>query len=162
LIPTARALAGLLLVALAFGACKQSPPAPPVSAPPTPASPPSAVASAPAPVPAPSESRPEHAGPHGTIKGKTVWPNTEEHRFNLQILLIGDDSFTEGKIVPVRTRLGEPYSAWVPAGGYLLRAQVGGVRLWELRVNVEADKETTVDLTPAESRVSPSEFPTRG
>jgi hypothetical protein len=65
-------------------------------------------------------------------------------------------------MIAARTRLGEPYSAMVtPAGGYVLRAQVGSIRLWEMRVTIEADKETVVDLTPAESRVSPDEFPTR-
>jgi hypothetical protein len=161
---TPRVLTAVIAVAL-LAACGQSPPPPPTTTGPAVAPPPPAVASAPAPPPSPStpDRRPDTTGAGGTIKGRTVWPNVGDFRFTLQIVLLGDDPVTEGRMIAVRTRLGEPYSAWVvPAGGYVLKAQVGSIRLWEMRVNVEPDKETVVDLTPAESRVSPTEFPVKG
>lgn len=161
-------MAVLLVAGAASSACKQSPPPPTAASVPTPAPPPRAAgpetpppASTPA-LPTAVDAHPDPSAPRGTIKGKTVWPGIDDYRLTLQIVLIGDDPFNQGKMIATRTRLGEPYSAWVPAGGYLLRAQVGGIRLWDIRVNVEADKEVVVDLTPAESPVSPNDFPSRG
>ena len=156
---TAMLLGGLL------AACGQPPSPPPKAAAPTATPPPSPVppAAVAPPTPEAPQKRPDTTGAGGTIKGRTAWPNIENYQFSLQIVLLGDDPITEGRMVAARTRLGEPYSAWVvPAGSYLLRAQVGSIRLWEMRVNIEPDKETVVDLTPAESRVSPEEFPARG
>ena len=157
------ALVALLIGTAVLAACRQSPPPPPKASGPAVAPAPPAVATpAPPATPSAPEPRPDATGAGGKIKGRTAWPNIEGHRFSLQIVLLGDDPITQGRMVATRTRLGEPYSAFVvPAGSYVLKAQVGSVRLWEMRVNVEADKETVVDLTPAESRVSPDEFPLR-
>lgn len=100
--------------------------------------------------------------PVGGLRGATVWPGVspEARPLQLQILLQGDDSFNRGRLVQGRTRLGAPYSLpRVPAGSYRLMAQVGAVRLWDTRVTVAPDRELVLDLTPASSSVSPSEFP---
>jgi hypothetical protein len=86
-----------------------------------------------------------------------VTPGT--YRFKVQILLVGEDSFTKGHMVKVTTRLGQPYSAQLPAGSYRLMAQVGSIRLWDSQVTVLPGLDTTFDLTPNQSLVSPSEFP---
>ncbi len=100
--------------------------------------------------------------PAGSVRGATVWPGVtpESRPLQLQILLQGDDSFNRGRLVQGRTRLGAPYSLpRVPAGAYRLMAQVGAMRLWDTRVTVEPDRELLLDLTPATSPVSPTEFP---
>jgi hypothetical protein len=87
-----------------------------------------------------------------------VTPQTRP--FSLQILLQGDDDFTRDRIIPARTRLGEPYTLdRVPPGSYRLTAQVGMIRLWDTRVTVQPGRETALDLTEATSPVSPAEFP---
>lgn len=107
-------------------------------------------------------SPPEASASFGMLKGNTVWPGVtpDTYRLTLQILLAGDDPFTQEKIIQARTRLGEPYVfPKVPEGTYRLMAQVGATRLWDTRITVAAGKETVLDLTPFMSPVSPSEFP---
>jgi hypothetical protein len=100
----------------------------------------------------------------GKLQGKTTWPgiSPDSFRLTLQVLLVGDDEANRGRILQVRTRLGEPYAfASVPEGQYRLSAQVGAVRLWDAPVSVSAGKATVLDLTPERSPVSPSDFPQR-
>lgn len=116
--------------------------------------------------PAPVAERPTAPDPTtlGKIQGKTVWPSISRDTFRLplQILLVGDDDATRGRILQGRTYLGEPYSiASVPEGQYRLTAQVAGVRLWDTRVAVSAGRDTVLDLTPDRSLVSPDQFPQR-
>ena len=49
----------------------------------------------------------------------------------------------------------------LPAGAYRVVGRSGGVKLWEQRVVVSAGTETALDLTEANSSVTPKDFPPR-
>lgn len=101
--------------------------------------------------------------PYGSVRGVTRWPDvTEKSNVRLDIGLTGDDATTTGKRYPLHTRLGRPYTLTkIPAGAWKLVAKSGETVLWETQVVVEPSKETVVDLTPENSRVTPGEFPPR-
>jgi len=111
--------------------------------------------------PAPAAGQP--AG-FGSIKGKTGWPsvNPDSQPVALELRFNGDDEATTGKNFRLHIGLGRPYAmADLPAGAYRVVGRSGGVKLWEQRVVVSAGTETALDLTEANSSVTPKDFPPR-
>jgi hypothetical protein len=98
----------------------------------------------------------------GSIKGKTAWPsvNPDSQPVALELRFNGDDEATTGKNFRLHIGLGRPYSmSDLPAGAYRVVGRSGGVKLWEQRVVVGAGKETALDLSEANSAVTPKDFP---
>jgi tetratricopeptide (TPR) repeat protein len=87
----------------------------------------------------------------GAVRGQTEWPHlTPDTTATLQILLEGDDVSSRDRRYWAKVRLNRPYEiADVAPGNYRLKAQVGLVRLWEMRVAVERGRAAVVDLTRA-------------
>ena len=111
--------------------------------------------------PAPAEGQPAGVG---SIKGKTAWPsvNPDSQPVALELRFNGDDEATTGKNYRLHIGLGRPYTmSDLPAGAYRVVGRSGGVKLWEQRVVVGAGKETALDLTEANSAVTPKDFPPR-
>jgi hypothetical protein len=100
----------------------------------------------------------------GSIKGKTAWPsvNPDSQPVALELRFNGDDEATTGKNYRLHIGLGRPYSmSDLPAGAYRVVGRSGGIKLWEQRVVVGAGKETALDLSEANSAVTPKDFPPR-
>lgn len=100
----------------------------------------------------------------GSIKGKTAWPsvNPDSQPVALELRFNGDDEATTGKSYRLHIGLGRPYTmSDLPAGAYRVVGRSGGVKLWEQRVVVGAGKETALDLSEANSAVTPKDFPPR-
>jgi hypothetical protein len=100
----------------------------------------------------------------GSIKGKTAWPsvNPDSQPVALELRFNGDDEATTGKNYRLHIGLGRPYSmSDLPAGAYRVVGRSGGVKLWEQRVVVGPGKETALDLSEANSAVTPKDFPPR-
>jgi len=98
----------------------------------------------------------------GSIKGKTAWPsvNPDSQPVALELRFNGDDEATTGKNYRLHIGLGRPYSmSDLPAGAYRVVGRSGGIKLWEQRVVVGAGKETALDLSEANSAVTPKDFP---
>jgi tetratricopeptide (TPR) repeat protein len=114
--------------------------------------------------PAPgAEGQPASAGV-GSIKGKTAWPsvNPDTQPLALELRFNGDDAATTGKNFRLHIGLGRPYAmADLPAGAYRVVGRSAGVKLWEQRVVVSAGTEAALDLTEANSAVTPKDFPPR-
>lgn len=114
--------------------------------------------------PAPgAEGQPASAGV-GSIKGKTAWPsvNPDTQPVALELRFNGDDAATTGKNFRLHIGLGRPYAmSDLPAGAYRVVGRSGGVKLWEQRIVVSAGTETALDLTEANSAVTPKDFPPR-
>ena len=111
--------------------------------------------------PAPAAGQPAGVG---SIKGKTGWPsvNPDSQPVALELRFNGDDEATTGKNFRLHIGLGRPYAmADLPAGAYRVVGRSGGVKLWEQRVVVGAGTETALDLTEANSAVTPKDFPPR-
>jgi hypothetical protein len=94
----------------------------------------------------------------GRVAGKISWNGIEPrtHRVNLSVYLVGDE-------VPNRdVRLGRPdfkigrgYEInSVPPGAYRLVAEAAGTQMWDLKVEIPADKELTLDLTESNATVA--------
>jgi TPR repeat len=100
----------------------------------------------------------------GSIKGKTSWPsvNPDAQPVALELRFTGDDAATTGKNFRLHIGLGKPYAmADLPAGAYRVVGRSGGVKLWEQRIVVNAGTETALDLTEANSAVTPKDFAPR-
>src|SRR5262245_62758379 len=100
----------------------------------------------------------------GSIKGKTSWPsvNPDTQPVALELRFNGDDAATTGKNFRLHIGLGRPYAmSDLPAGAYRLVGRSGAVKLWEQRVVVSAGTETALDLSEANSAVTPKDFPPR-
>jgi len=101
----------------------------------------------------------------GSIKGKTAWPsvNPDAQKVSLELRFSGDDAATTDKNYRLHIGLGRPYTmSDLPAGAYRVVGRSSGVKLWETRVVVGAGTETMLDLTDANSVVTPKDFPPRG
>lgn len=100
-------------------------------------------------------------GPKGSVRGRTGWPGVSvDHLISVRVVLSGDDSTIRGRNFSRRIRLGDSYAFEnIPPGTYRLKVRAARTRLWNERVTVEADKQTVLDLSAANSRVSPEEFP---
>lgn len=101
------------------------------------------------------------SGPMGGLRGKTEWKGvTPENVIMVKIILAGDEPASQGRTFVRSVYLGQPYTfEKVTPGSYRLTASAGRTQLWEERVYVEADKQTVLNLSPANSSVSPDEFP---
>lgn len=100
--------------------------------------------------------------PKNRVKGKMEWPGVTPPAtmIPVHVTLVGEESGNREFNKTRRFRLGRVYEFWdVPAGKYQLVAKAGDTVLWEQKIAVEADKETLLDLSAANSRVSPQEFP---
>jgi hypothetical protein len=76
--------------------------------------------------------------------------------------LAGDDVVTRSVKQQRRFRIGQPYEFRnLPAGTYRLTVTALGTELWEQAISVEADRDTTLDLTQRNSAVAPAQFPPR-
>jgi hypothetical protein len=98
----------------------------------------------------------------GTLAGKTAWPGVDRH-MPLRLRLRGQTEETKDARDRLTIPLGKPFTfPKVKAGEYRLVGETGGVALWDVPITVEADKTTTVDLSPANSSVPAAGFPPRG
>jgi hypothetical protein len=122
----------------------------------------------PARTPTASESRqtPTTAqGPQVGLSGTLEWRGIAQgrRRVPVRLTLIGEDSENRNVNSARMARLAEKYSfANIPPGNY--RLVVVGTEpretlLWEVRVNVERDKPTVLNLNSSTASVSPDAFP---
>jgi len=97
----------------------------------------------------------------GRVSGKLAYQNITPHdrRVLIALTLTGEDRATrEIKRRRPDFKLGRGYEFNnLPPGAYSLVAEAGGVRMWEQRVSVEANKATVMDLTD-ENSVAPANF----
>ena len=105
------------------------------------------------------ESAPGTADPKkGRILGRISWNGIEPRtkRVNLNVSLIGDEA--ENRDVRLGRpdfKIGRGYEIRnVPPGAYRLVAEAGGTPMWDLKVVVPAEKDTTVDLTEGNATVA--------
>ena len=111
--------------------------------------------------PAPNDPSDE-AGPKARLKGKLDWDGIDPHDrlISAEATLVGEDVVTRDVKQQRRFRIGQPYEfRRLPGGKYRLRVTALDTELWDQTVSVEADKETTLDLTQRNSPVSPTQFP---
>jgi tetratricopeptide (TPR) repeat protein len=109
---------------------------------------------------APSETTPLAAPDpkKGHVLGKIAWgdiePRTKMVRVNVS--LIGDEAETrEVRMARPDFKIGKGYEFRnVPPGAYRLLAEVGGTPMWDLKVVVPAEKDTTLDLTDGNASVA--------
>lgn len=101
------------------------------------------------------------SGPKGTLRGKTEWTGiTPEHAISVKLIISPEESTTRGQSFSRSIRLGQPYTFEnVPSGAYRLEASAGLTHLWDEKVYIETDKQTVLNLTPANSPVSPDTWP---
>jgi tetratricopeptide (TPR) repeat protein len=101
--------------------------------------------------------------PKNRVKGKMEWPGVTPPAtlIPVHVTLVGEEPGNREFNKTRRFRLGRFYEFWdVPAGKYQLVAKAGDTVLWEQKIAVEAaDKDAQFDLSAANSRVSPREFP---
>jgi hypothetical protein len=105
---------------------------------------------------------PSNHTPKNRVKGKMEWPGVTppETLIPVHVTLAGEGPGNREFNKTRRFRLGRFYEFWdVPAGKYQLVAKAGDTVLWEQKIAVEADKDTILDLSAANSGVSPKEFP---
>lgn len=118
-------------------------------------------------VAAPDEpaSAPERPVPGGAqVTGRALWAEDGQPprpRARLLLHLVGlPGTPTAGRHEVVRTdERGEFRFTGVPAGPYMLTNRVAGPPTWRVRVEVEAGRETRVELTPANSTRVRDDFP---
>jgi hypothetical protein len=108
---------------------------------------------------APSATTPLAPDPKkGHVLGKIAWgdiePRTKMVRVNVS--LIGDEVETrEVRMARPDFKIGKGYEFTnVPPGAYRLLAEVGGTAMWDLKVVVPAEKDTTLDLTDGNASVA--------
>lgn len=129
-----------------------------------------AVARAPEPAAPPAERTPESAEPRmdprtGLVEGKSAWPGVgpdEPVKLSLRMRLQGEDEANKNVRQRLNVEIGTGFT-WqrLAPGRYRLLGESKGVTLWDVPVTVEADKTTTVNLSPANSAVPPTDFPPR-
>lgn len=100
---------------------------------------------------------PPSPGPQGSLTGKTEWKGVSvDNLISLRIVLSADG----GQRFSRRIRLGGSYEFKnLPPGTYRLRARAAQTQLWDERLTIEVDKQTVLNLSPANSLVSTNEFP---
>ena len=98
----------------------------------------------------------------GSLSGKTAWPGVDRH-VPVRIRLRGQTEATKDARDRLTIPLGKPFTfPKLTAGEYRLVGEAAGVALWDVPITVEADKTTSVDLSPANSSVPAAGFPPRG
>jgi hypothetical protein len=113
------------------------------------------------PVAAAEPSTPSSDPKKGRILGKIRWNDIEPYkkRIAIKVSLIGDDVETRD----VRMERPDFKIGWgyefrnVPPGAYRLVAEAGGTPMWDLKVEVPAEKDTTLDLNESNAGV-PKDF----
>jgi hypothetical protein len=100
----------------------------------------------------------------GRVLGKIRWNDIEPYkrRVAIKVSLIGDDAETRD----VRMERPDFKIGWgyefrnVPPGAYRLVAEAGGTPMWDLKVEVPGEKDTTLDLTESNAGVPKDFVPT--
>jgi hypothetical protein len=109
---------------------------------------PAAAAATPAPA-AGNQGPATGTAPKGKVSGKLTWQGIEPRTrlVRVHVSLAGDDVETRDVKLGRDFMLGRVYEFRdVPPGAYHLVAQVGGTTMWDLKVQVPADKATLLDL----------------
>jgi hypothetical protein len=116
--------------------------------------------------PAVAESAPSQAPDpkKGRVLGKIRWNDIEPYkkRIAIKVSLIGDDVETRD----VRMERPDFKIGWgyefrnVPPGAYRLVAEAGGTPMWDLKLEVPAEKDTTLDLNESNAGVPKDFVPT--
>ena len=100
----------------------------------------------------------------GRILGKIRWNDIDPYkkRVAINVSLIGDE--VENRDVRMGRpdfKIGRVYEFRnVPPGAYRLVAEAGGTPMWDLKVDVPAAKDTTLDLTESNASVAKDFTPT--
>jgi hypothetical protein len=97
----------------------------------------------------------------GRVLGKIRWNDIEPYkrRVAIKVSLIGDDVQTHN----VRMERPDFKIGWgyefrnVPPGAYRLVAEAGGTTMWDVKLEVPAEKDTTLDLVESNAGV-PKDF----
>ncbi|OGL01896.1 MAG: hypothetical protein A3E31_10585 [Candidatus Rokubacteria bacterium RIFCSPHIGHO2_12_FULL_73_22] len=118
-------------------------------------------------VPEPRQaSKPEPATasgpPRGKLLGKLTWGGIDprDHLVRVTVAISGeDDTNRDVHLQGTNFKLGWGYDFKnVPPGSYRITAESAGTRMWELKVSVAPGKDTVLDLTEANSLVTPKDF----
>ena len=94
----------------------------------------------------------------GRVLGKIRWNDIDPYkkRVAITVSLIGDE--VENRDVRMGRpdfKIGRVYEFRnVPPGAYRLVAEAGGTPMWDLKVDVPAEKDTTLDLTESNASVA--------
>jgi hypothetical protein len=101
-------------------------------------------------------------GKRGKVAGKLNWqgiePRTKMVRVNIS--LTGDESETREVRLGREFKIGRGYEFRdVPQGSYRLVAEVGGTTMWDMKVQVPGDRDTTLDLGESNAAVAASFTP---
>lgn len=101
-------------------------------------------------------------GPTGSLEVRTGWEGLgPKSRLSTSIALSGGDGAASWNFSR-QVKLGESsVFEKVPPGTYRVTARSGATQLWEQSVTITEGSQTTLDLSPANSLVSPDEFPVR-
>ncbi len=109
--------------------------------------------------PASTAATPEASDPKkGRVLGKIRWNDIDPYkrRVAITVSLIGDE--VENRDVRMGRpdfKIGRVYEFRnVPPGAYRLVAEAGGTPMWDLKVDVPAEKDTTLDLTESNASVA--------
>jgi len=97
----------------------------------------------------------------GRLAGKLTWPDVPAAKtFGIRVVVERADG-SDRKIV--RSKLNDTYAVdGLPDGAYKVTGLAGPIRVWsDLPITVSAGRPTTLDLTPANASVSPTDFPVR-
>jgi hypothetical protein len=102
----------------------------------------------------------------GLLEGKSSWPSVgpdERTRLSLHMRVRGEDEANKDVRQRLNVEIGTGFT-WqrLPPGRYRLIGESKGVTLWDVPVTIDADKTTTVELSPSNSQVPPGTFPPRG
>lgn len=93
----------------------------------------------------------------GKVLGKLRWQEIDPRNklVRIHISLTGDDVETRDVRLGRDFMLGRVYEFRdVPPGAYRLVAAAGGTTMWDMKVQVSADKDVVMDLTNGNSSVS--------
>ena len=96
----------------------------------------------------------------GRVLGQIQWHDIDPHdrMVRITVSLTGEDATTRNVTVTRPFRIGYPYEFRnIPPGSYRLVAEVGGTSMWDVKIDVSADNDTSLDLTEANSTV-PKDF----
>jgi hypothetical protein len=101
----------------------------------------------------------------GLLEGKSAWPGVgpdEKIKLSLRMRLRGEDEANKTVQQRLNVEIGTGFT-WqrLAPGRYRLVGESKGVTLWDVPVTVDANKTTTVDLSPSNSGVPATDFPPR-